>query len=175
LRRQPLRLLKGTSASFQQRFPEAETPLTFCEAFEVTRMLGFKYIWIDSLCIVQDSEEDWLTEPSLMNEVYKNAALTIRHSRLRGAAGVCIVLVFYRHFHRSGYCPGSIKLPSLESIFTCANTRVITQPKFRKRIGPARVGVTRKATFTQNPLLRLERVVLGMLRVLCLREVSGRL
>jgi hypothetical protein len=30
----------------------------FRDAVEITRLLGIKYIWIDSLCIVQDNVED---------------------------------------------------------------------------------------------------------------------
>lgn len=39
--------------------------------------LGYNYLWIDSLCIIQDSKEDWLREAALMREVYPNALLTI--------------------------------------------------------------------------------------------------
>lgn len=50
---------------------------TFRDAVMVTRHLGFQYLWIDSLCIIQDSKDDWLKESSLMQEYYKNAILTI--------------------------------------------------------------------------------------------------
>jgi hypothetical protein len=43
----------------------------------LTRELGFRYLWIDSLCIIQDSEDDWLYESKLMHEYYGNAVLTI--------------------------------------------------------------------------------------------------
>jgi hypothetical protein len=43
----------------------------------VARRLGARYLWIDSLCIVQDDLEDWRNESSLMYEVYKNALCTI--------------------------------------------------------------------------------------------------
>lgn len=52
-------------------------PQTFHDAIAVTRGLGLKYIWIDSLCIVQDSVEDWRAESSKMAEVYANAYVTI--------------------------------------------------------------------------------------------------
>lgn len=50
---------------------------TFRDAITVTRHLGFHYLWIDSLCIIQDSKEDWLKESCLMQEYYKNAILTL--------------------------------------------------------------------------------------------------
>ena len=36
-----------------------------------------QYLWIDSLCIIQDSLEDWRRESSLMRHVYKNAWINI--------------------------------------------------------------------------------------------------
>jgi len=36
--------------------------------------LGFQYIWIDSLCIVQDDPEDWKQESLSMYGVYKNGS-----------------------------------------------------------------------------------------------------
>ncbi|KAH0437150.1 heterokaryon incompatibility protein [Colletotrichum camelliae] len=43
----------------------------------VTTQLGIRYIWIDSLCIVQDDAQDWAGEASRMASVYANAHLTI--------------------------------------------------------------------------------------------------
>ncbi|KAK2017364.1 heterokaryon incompatibility protein [Colletotrichum eremochloae] len=47
----------------------------FEEAIEVTRKLGVRYIWIDSICIIQDQplEEDWKAEAKLMHKVYRNS------------------------------------------------------------------------------------------------------
>jgi hypothetical protein len=36
-----------------------------------------KYIWIDSLCIIQDSKEDWQKEANLMSMIYKSAWMNI--------------------------------------------------------------------------------------------------
>lgn len=50
---------------------------TFQHAISVTLKLGYNYLWIDSLCIIQDSNDDWLNEASSMNEVYQNSHFTI--------------------------------------------------------------------------------------------------
>jgi hypothetical protein len=55
---------------------------TFKEAMEVTKRLGMRYLWIDSLCIIQDSEEDWRRESAAMGDVYRNA-----HCSISAAAG----------------------------------------------------------------------------------------
>ncbi|KAH8586993.1 heterokaryon incompatibility protein-domain-containing protein [Bisporella sp. PMI_857] len=64
------------------KFPLQQLPQTLRDAIVICRRLGFKYIWIDALCIIQDSpnSEDWMIESSMMNEVYGNATLTIAAS-----------------------------------------------------------------------------------------------
>jgi Heterokaryon incompatibility protein (HET) len=47
------------------------------DAIFVTRHLGLKYLWIDSLCIIQDSPEDWTREAATMAEIYENSVCTI--------------------------------------------------------------------------------------------------
>jgi hypothetical protein len=51
---------------------------TFQDAVKVTRALGYSYLWIDSLCIVQDDEDDWRKESALMKEVYCNAVVNLQ-------------------------------------------------------------------------------------------------
>lgn len=43
----------------------------------MTLCLGVRYLWIDSLCIVQDDAEDWAREAGQMAKVYRNAYLTL--------------------------------------------------------------------------------------------------
>ena len=50
---------------------------TFKDAIAVTRELGLGYIWIDSLCIVQDSPRDWEGESALMSTVYGNSTINL--------------------------------------------------------------------------------------------------
>ncbi|TDZ13932.1 hypothetical protein C8035_v003062 [Colletotrichum spinosum] len=52
-------------------------PRTFRDAIAVTRGLGIEYIWIDSLCIIQDDARDWESEASKMEEVFSAAYCTI--------------------------------------------------------------------------------------------------
>ncbi|KAI0120657.1 hypothetical protein BJ170DRAFT_588982, partial [Xylariales sp. AK1849] len=37
-------------------------PRNFVHAVHVTRRFGVRYLWIDTLCIIQDSADDWQTE-----------------------------------------------------------------------------------------------------------------
>ncbi|KAK4679738.1 hypothetical protein QC764_206790 [Podospora pseudoanserina] len=54
-----------------------DLPTTFQHAIDVTRRLGFEYLWIDSLCIVQDSETDWQHQSAEMIFIYENSHLTL--------------------------------------------------------------------------------------------------
>ncbi|RSL78667.1 hypothetical protein CEP51_008016 [Fusarium floridanum] len=47
------------------------------DAIWVTRELGFRYLWIDALCIIQDDKEDKAHEISKMATIYKNASITL--------------------------------------------------------------------------------------------------
>jgi hypothetical protein len=67
----------------------AVLPATFRDAVIITRRLGFRYLWIDSLCIIQDSNDDWSTESSKMHDIYRNAVLTIAaEASLNSRAGI---------------------------------------------------------------------------------------
>ena len=72
--------LKNLS-SFQAKITPSSFPSTFSDAIKVTQLLGIRYLWIDSLCIVQDDPEDWLRESAMMASVYGNADITIIASR----------------------------------------------------------------------------------------------
>ncbi|KAK6851539.1 hypothetical protein PG995_011664 [Apiospora arundinis] len=52
-------------------------PQTFSEAVLLTRRIGIQYLWIDSLCIVQDDEDDWRSESETMAQTYTNSSITI--------------------------------------------------------------------------------------------------
>ena len=52
-------------------------PATFRQALDITRKLGYRFIWIDSLCIIQDSKGDWAREAVLMSDVYGSAECNV--------------------------------------------------------------------------------------------------
>ena len=59
----------------------SQLPRTFKDAITVVRGLGLRYLWIDSLCIVQDDPEDWQQEAAKMASVYGNAHVVIAAAR----------------------------------------------------------------------------------------------
>jgi len=52
-------------------------PQSFRDAIIVTQRLHIRYLWIDALCILQDSTQDWQVESSKMGSIYLNSFLTI--------------------------------------------------------------------------------------------------
>ena len=73
-------LKKRTLRTMTNGIDWSKLPKTFQDAIYVTRRLGFRYLWIDSLCIIQDSAEDWSKESGTMHAVYANCVLTIAAS-----------------------------------------------------------------------------------------------
>jgi hypothetical protein len=52
-------------------------PALFQDAVFTTWKLGIQYLWIDSICIIQDSKDDWEAESARMGSIYSNAYVTI--------------------------------------------------------------------------------------------------
>ncbi|QSZ36552.1 hypothetical protein DSL72_006432 [Monilinia vaccinii-corymbosi] len=71
------KLNKRTAKSFQTIISMVALPASFRDAILIARGLGFEFLWIDCLCILQDSSEDWEVESKNMGDVYRNATLTI--------------------------------------------------------------------------------------------------
>jgi hypothetical protein len=69
--------IKDNIHRFKQALPMDELPQTFKDAIIVTRQLGFRYIWIDSLCIIQGDEEDWLRESAKMGDIFESSSCTL--------------------------------------------------------------------------------------------------
>lgn len=86
---QIIRTTKDTIEQMKQSIPWASLSKTFQDAITLTRKLGVQYIWIDSLCIVQDDKYDWETESATMAAVYQNAYLTIAASSAADGSGGC--------------------------------------------------------------------------------------
>lgn len=69
----PLQLRKDNFESFTEGMEISQVPKSFRDALKVVAKLKVRYLWIDSLCIIQDSTEDWQREASLMSDVYTNS------------------------------------------------------------------------------------------------------
>ncbi|KAL2165946.1 hypothetical protein VTG60DRAFT_3566 [Thermothelomyces hinnuleus] len=74
-------VLTTTTANAEEHLtagiPDDRLPATFRDACDIARRLGVRFLWIDSLCILQDSPADWEAEAGRMGSVYRNSWLTI--------------------------------------------------------------------------------------------------
>ncbi|KAF2249596.1 HET-domain-containing protein [Trematosphaeria pertusa] len=73
----PLTLTRANEARLSEGFSFEELPQLFRDCVMVARRLGLRHIWIDSLCILQDSTEDWAYESGRMGYVYRGSLLNI--------------------------------------------------------------------------------------------------
>jgi len=72
--------LKTTTANLSAHLASLSwdaIPTVYQEAIVLARKLNIAYVWIDSLCIVQDDKDDWVRESAAMCDIYENAYLTI--------------------------------------------------------------------------------------------------
>ncbi|KAH8588887.1 heterokaryon incompatibility protein-domain-containing protein [Bisporella sp. PMI_857] len=74
---QEVLLTNATMAKLKVGIAVQELPLTLRHSILVTRQLGLQYLWIDALCIIQDSPDDKAKELAQMPHIYKNAIITI--------------------------------------------------------------------------------------------------
>lgn len=74
-----------------------ELPQIFKDAIALTRSIDCQWIWIDSLCIIQDDEIDWEEESIKMAEIYSNSFLNIAATFSPTSFGSCF---------SSRRCPG---------------------------------------------------------------------
>lgn len=71
---------KTTKSNLQYRsqsFASSELPTTIRDSITLMYRLGIEYIWVDTICIIQDDSEDWKQESARMHEVYGNACFTL--------------------------------------------------------------------------------------------------
>lgn len=73
----PLRLLKNNFSLMEKAVPFNQLSKTFQDALIICKQLKIRYIWIDSLCIIQDSVSDWQEQAALMSQFYSNSYLNI--------------------------------------------------------------------------------------------------
>ncbi|KAH8592621.1 heterokaryon incompatibility, partial [Bisporella sp. PMI_857] len=72
-----LKLTLENQHSLRLGVSTAELTKTFRQAIHTVASLGYSFLWIDSLCIIQDSKEDWKRESATMCDIYKNSSFTI--------------------------------------------------------------------------------------------------
>ncbi|KAL1867856.1 hypothetical protein Daus18300_006131 [Diaporthe australafricana] len=153
----------GSSPTLKTRLANIETfqttgiplgslPATFKDATRATKSLGFDFMWIDSLCIIQDSQVDWAEQSSLMASIYGNADLVLAASSASSAEDG-----FFRE--RESYQESSLELRCVRD-----NTRTLVL-RYRlvrpKDMAPMRDPLDRRAWAFQERLLARRYLAFG--------------
>ena len=87
--------LVTTTSSLEQHFNAinaSKLSKTIHDAVQITRGLKIRYLWVDSLSIVQDDADDWRRESAKMDKVYQSAYVTIVASSAKSASEGCLQL-----------------------------------------------------------------------------------
>jgi hypothetical protein len=80
-----LRLDNQTWKILHNGLAASEFPLCISDAIHFSKLLGIPYLWVDSLCMKQDSKEEMAEEMSYMGDIYKGSVLTICAARSHGS------------------------------------------------------------------------------------------
>ncbi|KAK5047354.1 hypothetical protein LTR84_006877 [Exophiala bonariae] len=76
-----MKLIAATESVLREGVDISTLCKTFQDAISVTKKFwdefGIRYLWIDSLCILQDSVDDWRNESAIMGDIYQNAFCTL--------------------------------------------------------------------------------------------------
>ena len=106
--------LTTTEESYEARtkeIPLSQLPKTFFDVVIIARYLGIRYVWIDSLCIMQENIEDWARESGRMRAIYSNAYIVIAANHARSDSEGC--------FHERPARPETkVDLPELGEVHT---------------------------------------------------------
>lgn len=86
-----IKLTRLNVCSMIEGFAIAELPQTFQDAVLIAQKPKVRYIWIDALCILQDSEEDWRREAASMGEVYSNSLCNVAATGASSSDQGCFV------------------------------------------------------------------------------------
>ena len=74
---QTLLLTTASIPSLKTRISWEQLPKAFQDAITICTRLEIEFLWIDSLCILQDSKPDWEAESAQMCDYFRNAYITI--------------------------------------------------------------------------------------------------
>jgi hypothetical protein len=74
-------LTTSNSGYLEKGFCVSHLPRKFRDAIDIARWMNIQYLWIDALCIMQDSKVDWLTQASVMGDIYSGSYCNIAATR----------------------------------------------------------------------------------------------
>ncbi|KAI8298360.1 hypothetical protein K4K59_002870 [Colletotrichum sp. SAR11_240] len=80
---QRVKLRQANMDKWREGIPYESLPQTIKDAITVTMNFGVSHLWVDALCIIQDSDDDKAQEISRMGDIYEQAHFTIIAARAK--------------------------------------------------------------------------------------------
>ena len=115
---QQVQLTRETVATLETQLSLHSLPATIRDAVAVAQSLGLQYLWVDALCIIQDSPEDKMKEISRMEDYYQNSYVTIcaasspaAYSGMLQPRQKPVYNTFYNDFSITMRCPDGVLAP----------------------------------------------------------------
>jgi hypothetical protein len=99
---QTLTLTKANYASLLKEVPRSALQNVYSDAIAFSRRLGVRYIWIDTMCIIQDDANDWEIESTKMGLYYGQCWVCIAATSARNHDGRCSTSSSQRRFTGNG-------------------------------------------------------------------------
>ncbi|KAL1848930.1 hypothetical protein Daus18300_013439 [Diaporthe australafricana] len=129
-----LRLVKASLGPMKDHIALSELPRTFRHAVQFAQDIGINFVWIDSLCIIQDSPADWDKESRTMFSVYKNAECNIAATHSSNSDGGLFATRDLAVLS-SGSLVVENNVPGLNGRRVCANPHRFFKKSFDREIG----------------------------------------
>jgi hypothetical protein len=100
----------------------ADLSVNFQQAIGIARFMGIRYMWIDSLCIIQGPQSDFLTEGQLMHKVYRYS-----YCNLAAADAVDSRGGFFRSRNPADILPGRYQGDGSSAMFGTTTWRIMPE------------------------------------------------
>jgi hypothetical protein len=84
---QPFKTTEANLLEHKREIPLVGIAVMFRDAIILCRRLGIQYLWIDALCIIQDSPQDWSQEAGKMASIYRHPLFTISALHAKSSYG----------------------------------------------------------------------------------------
>jgi len=101
----------------------------FQQAISVARLIGIRYIWIDSLCIIQGAASDFASEGMLMHKVYRYS-----YCNFAAADSVDSRGGLFRTRNPSDVLPGRYEGDGSSAVFGATKWRVVPEDLWEKEL-----------------------------------------
>lgn len=121
----------------KKQIPLLDLPKTFSDALQFIKSIGISFIWIDSLCIIQDSVKDWESESRTMLQVYRHAECNLAAASSKDSHGGLFSERNYAILP-SGWFEMDNNIPEVKGTW-CAVPTFYFKHEFDKQIGSSRL------------------------------------